>query len=149
MERMPVLNPKDQIYTVRMDKKLSEQFKKLAGQRNMKPSRLIRILIRDELAKTLPPEPKPVGRPRKALSELKSNVDRMSKKRADLSLYEQFTAAFKRLQEYKKELNQEIGAYILEEHKKGNLDLFKISKDGNYFTESDLSKTIEKMVDDF
>lgn len=37
----------------------------------------------------------------------------------------------------------------INEHRKGNLALFKISKEGDYFTEADLAKTIEKLIDDF
>lgn len=150
MERMPTINPKDQVYTLRMDKKLSEQFKELANRKNMKPSRLIRELIRAELQKDLPPEPpKPVGRPRKQISELKDSVRRISQDRADLELIKQLKSISERVERYQKALSEEVGRYILEEHRKGHLKLFKASKEGDYFTESDLAKTIEKLIDDF
>lgn len=133
-----------------MDKKFSEQFKELAARKNIKPSRLIRELIRAELQKTLPPEPpKPVGRPRKQLSELKDSVRRIKQDRMDLELEKQLSDFTERLKRYQKELSEEIGSYILNEHRKGNLKLFKASKEGDFFTESDLAKTIEKLIDDF
>jgi hypothetical protein len=97
-----------------MDKKFSEQIKDLAARKNMKPSRLIRELIRAELQKGLPPEPaRPVGRPRKQLSELKDSVRRIKQDRMDLELAKQLNDFTERFKRYQKELSEEVGRYVL------------------------------------
>lgn len=133
MENKPIFPNKDQVYTVRMDKKLSEQFKELAQQKNMKPSRLIRELIRAELQKTLPPAPKPVGRPRKRSSELKESFKESEKDK--IALVRKFQELQRKYDIYVIEMRKKIGEYVLEQHEKGNLDV-------------ELSGTIEKMIDD-
>ena len=136
MEDRPIFSNKDQVYTLRMDKKLSEQFKKLAEQRKMKPSRLIRELIRIELQKTLPPEPKPVGRPRKLSTELKSSLAKAKElERSDIELGRRLSEMMKEYRKYQDEINKTVGAYIVEAQKNGKLD-------------AELSEVIKKMIDD-
>ena len=81
--------------------------------------------------------------------ELKDSVRRINQDRADLELIKQLKSTSERVSRYQKALSEEIGRYILEEHRKGHLKLIKASKEGDYFTESDLAKTIEKLIDDF
>ena len=133
MEDRPLFSNKDQVYTIRMDRNLSEQFKKLAAQKNMKPSRFLRQLIREALKAYQPDEPKrPVGRPRKISSELKENINRSKNDRAAiLKEYEEIQRAFNR---YANEIHNTLGSYILKEHEKGNLD-------------PELSEALAKIID--
>jgi hypothetical protein len=149
MEDRPKHPNKDQIYTLRMDKKLSEQLQTLANAKGVKPSRFIRDLIRAEVQKGLPPEPKnPVGRPKKQFTTLKKEVDRLKEKRMDVSLYQQLKNALERAKQYRRALNEEVGEFILEQHEKGKLDLFELTEEDG-IVESKLAKQIQKMVDDF